>query len=184
MAIALGCAVIALEVASEVSSRSTLFRRRMELMRSRILELHDAAADAQRQLATMRSERLARANVNRVLSAADVTLLRLLPAAASGAHGLVAISRQAGGAIIEIAGLQTAAGRICVMWWLRAQEPPAKAAEINPDFDGRLSLALPMPPRGARITGVIITLEPGPPVGQPKGGILLKGLLPRPQGLS
>jgi len=182
LAIALGCAAVALETAFDLSSRSASFHRRLELLGSRISRLRAQAADAERQLAAIRAERTIRANINGVLSARDVVVLRLTPGAGSNAGGLLGISKQAGGAIIEIAGLPAAAGQTCVMWWLLAQGPPAKAAEFNPDPDGRLSLAIQLPPRGVRIAGAIVTLEPGRP--QPKGGIVLKGVLPMPRVLS
>jgi hypothetical protein len=184
VAIALGCAAIALETASELSSRSGNFHRRLELLGSRISRLRTEAADAERQVAAMHAEQLARANVNRVLSAPDVVVLRLTPGAGSNARGLVAVSRQAGDAFVEVAGLSPPAGHTSVMWWLLAQGPPAKAAEFDPAADGRLSLTIQMPPRGARIAGAIITLGPGKSPEQPDSRIILKGLLPRPQVLS
>jgi len=184
VAIALGCAAIALDTVSELSSSSANFHRRLELLGSRMARLRTEAADAERELAAMRAERLARADVNRVLSAPDVMVFRLTPGPGSNARGLAAISRRAGGAIIEVAGLSAAAGHTGAMWWLMAQGPPAKAAEFNPDADGRLSLAIQMPPRGARIAGAIITLESGMSPDKPGGRIVLKGMLPRPRVLS
>jgi Anti-sigma-K factor rskA len=184
VAIALGCAAVAQEIAGELSSRTAFFHRRVEFLISRNSELRTEAANTERQLARMHAERTAPANINRVLSATDVMVLRLTPGAGSSAHGLLAISREAGGAIIEIGGLPAASGKTCVIWWLPARRSPAKASEFNPDADGRVSLAVPMPPRGARIAGAIITLESGKPVDQPQGRIMLKGVLPMPQVLS
>jgi hypothetical protein len=184
VAIALGCAAITLETLSELSARYSNFHHRLELIGSRISRLRSEAAEADRQLATMHAEQLARANVNRVLSAPDVTVLRLAPGAASSARGLVAISRQAGDAIIEVAGLRVAAGHTSVMWWLPAQAPPAKAAELDPGADGRLSLAIQMPPRGARIAGAIVTLETEKSPDKPNGRIMLRGVLAKPQVFS
>jgi hypothetical protein len=184
IAIAVGCAAIALEMASELSSRSVNFHRRLELLSSRIARLHTAAANAERQLATMRDEQLARTRVNRVLSAPDVIVLRLTPCAGSSTHGLVAISRQEGAAIIEISGLSATAGHTSVLWWLLTHGPPAKGAEFDPGADGRLSRAIQIPPRGAKIAGVIVTLGSEKSPGKAGGRILLKGVLPSPQVLS
>ncbi len=184
VAIALGCAVVALETSSELLSRSTRFHRRLELLGSRISRLRTEVADAKRELSSMRAEQLARANVNRVLAAPDVMLLRFTPGAGINARGLIAISSQANDAVLEVAGLQAAAGHTCVMWWLLAQGPPAKAAEFNPAADERLSLAIRMPPRGTMIAGAIITLEAGGPPDKPDGRVMLRGMLPKPQVLS
>jgi Anti-sigma-K factor rskA len=169
VAMALGCAAVALETALDLSSRSASSRRRLELLGARISRLRSQAADAERQLAAMDAERTTRAGINHVLSATDVLVVRLTPGAGSHARGLLAISRQAGGAVLEIAGLP--AGETCVMWWTLTQGPPAKAAEFSPDAEGRLSLAVQLP-RGMRIAGAIVTLEP------PKGRIVLRGMLP------
>jgi Anti-sigma-K factor rskA len=184
IALALGCAAVALENASELSSRSMNFHRRVELLGSQISRLRSEISDAGRQLAAMRAQQFAHANLNRVLSAPDVMVLHLTPGPGTSAHGLVALSRQAGDAILEVAELSAAAGHTCVMWWLLAPGPPAKAAEFNPDVDERLSLTIRMPPRGAKIVGAIITLEPGKSPDKPNGRIMLRGVLPRPQVLS
>jgi hypothetical protein len=184
IAIALGCSAVALETAFELSSRSASFHRRLEVLDSRIARLRAQAADDGHQLAALRAKQALGAKVNRVLSAADVMVLRLTPGARSSERGLLAVSKQSGSAIIEIAELHIATDQTCVIWWLLARGPPAKAAASKPDADGRLSLAIQMPPRGARIAGAIVTLESGQLVDQPKGRIVLKAMLPAAKVLS
>jgi hypothetical protein len=184
LAVALGCAAVALEMASELSSRRTRFNRRVEVLRSRMSGLHTDVADAERQVAALRAEQHAGADVNRILAAKDLMVLDLRSGTQSRARGLVAISRKAGGAIIEVAGLPAAAGQTCVVWWLLAQGPPTKAAEFLPDITGRRSLSIEMPPRSARIAGAMITLEPKKPASPPGETIVLKGVLPSPQVLN
>jgi hypothetical protein len=141
--------------------------------------LRTEAADAHRRLAAIGSERNAYASVNRVLSAADVLVVRLGPGSASKASGLVAISREAGSAIVEIAGLPAPAGQTCVLWWITTRQLPIKAAEFSPDTDGRVSLAVAIPPKRAGITGAIVTLESSKPVDQPRGRVMLRGVWPK-----
>jgi hypothetical protein len=167
IAIALGSLAVALEIASELSSRSTFFHHRMESIRSRI--------------ASLRAEQSASANISRVLSASDVVLLRLIPTAGSKAHGLIALSREAGGAFIEVGGLSIPAGHKCELWWLSVRGDAIRAIESDPEPDGHLSLAVPMPPGGTKIAGAIITLEPGKVATLPKGKVLLRGALLSPR---
>jgi len=184
IAIALGCGAITLEIASELSSRSANFHHRLELLSSRIALLRAEAAEAERQLAATRAGRLTHTKANRVLSAPDMMVLRLTPGiAGNSAHGIIAISKQEGAAIIEISGLSAIDGKINVLWWLSARGPPIKGAEFDLGADGRLSRAIPMPPRGVKVAGVSITLEPLKPAGRPGGRVLLKGILPRPEVL-
>jgi hypothetical protein len=184
VAIALGCAALAMEALSELSSRNAGFHRRLEMLAARLSRLRAEATDAERQLVAIRAEQFARADVDRVLSAPDVTVLRLTPIAGSNAHGLVAVSKQAGDAIIAVGGLSAMAGHTGVMWWLLARAPAAKAAEFDPDADGRRWRAIQMPPHGAKIAGAIVTLEPRKSLGKPSGRILLKGMLTKPHVLS
>lgn len=179
VALALGCAAVAIEMASELSSRATFFHHRLELLHWQVLELRAEADDAERQLAVMRTERAAGPDLNRVLSATDVVVLRLRPSAGREAHGMAAISRQLSAAIIEIAGMPAASGQTYVMWWLLARGAPSKAAILSPDTQGRLSLAIQTPPRGASVAGAIVTLEAGKAIDQPDGEVMLKGELPR-----
>ena len=184
IAIALGCTAIALETATELSRRSANFHQRLEFLGERISRLRSETVDAQQQLAALRAAQLARANANRVLSAPDLVLLRLAPGADRNARGLVAISRRTGDAILEVSGLAVGAGHATVMWWLLVERPPARAAAFSPDADGRRSLEVQIPPRGAKIAGVVITLEPEKSLDEPNGKIMLRGLLPKPQILS
>jgi Anti-sigma-K factor rskA len=183
VAIALGCAAVASEIASELSSRTTFFHHRLQLLRSRISELRSEANDAERHLAAMHAEPAAGADTTRVLSAADVVVLRLRPSPASKAAGMAAISRRVGGAIIEISGLPAIVGQTYVAWWLLARGAPSKAAIFTPRADGSLSRAIEMPPPGASVAGAIVTLESQNAARQPDGKIILKGELPRPQVL-
>jgi hypothetical protein len=184
LAVALGYGALLLGIVAELSSSSAHLHSRLELQAAELARLRNEAANAEQQLAEIHAERRARDQVNRVLSAPDVRVLRLMAGKGSKARGLAAISRQEGGAVIELAGMAPLAGGTGVMWWLPAQGAPAKAAELAPGADGRLSLAIAMPPRGARIAGAIITLEFGKPRDKPYGKIMLKGVLPRPQVLS
>ena len=184
LAIALGCAAVAIEIASELSSRTIFFRHRLELLRWRISELRTEADDAQRQLAAVRAEQTSRSDLNRVLSAADAVVLRLTSSPGSKAAGVVVISREVDTAIIDIGGLPAAAGQTYEIWWLLARGAPSKAATFSPPADGRLSLTIGMPPRGASITGAIVTLKFRKAVHRPDDRIMLKGELPIPEVLS
>jgi hypothetical protein len=65
VAIALGCAAIAFETPSGLSSRNATLQRRLEVQGARIVHLRVEAASAQRQLAMMSAQLLGRVSVNR-----------------------------------------------------------------------------------------------------------------------
>ncbi len=161
LALALGCAAVALETASELSVRSTAFYHRLQFLRSRIAQLRTQAANAERYLAALRAERAARADVNQVLSADDAIVIPLKLDRTGDSSGMVVISRKAGNAIVEIAGLPPpAAGATYVLWWLPARGQPIKVGDVTPRRDGRLSLTVPISPGTPHIAGADITLEP------------------------
>jgi hypothetical protein len=184
IAIAFGWAAVASEIASNLSSHNRFLYHRIESLRAQISELRIEAVDAERRLATMRTELATGAEVNSVLSAPDLIVLPLRPPAGTDTRGLLAISKQAGTAIIELAGLPARTDKTCTIWWLLAEGAPLRAAELRPGPDGRLSSAIPMPTRAIRIAGAIITLEPGKPANQPKGRLVLRGVMPNPLVLS
>lgn len=141
-------------------------------------------SNEERQLVAMRAERAARESINRVLSAPDATLIRLVPAQPVGStSGLVAISKKAGKAVLEVAGLPPVKGRNYVMWWMPSRGAPAKAVSFQTSPDERASVVLSMPPRGATINGATVTLEAENAAAQPTGEALLKGAIAKPRVL-
>jgi len=183
-AIALGCALVALETASELSSTSTYFHHRLGLLGSRASLMRAQIEDVERELTAMKADRTARANLDRILAAPDAKLMRLRPAAARNAKGLILVSKQAGEAVCEVAGLPAAADRIYVMWWLPVRGEPAIAAQFQPRPDDHLSVVVQMPAHGTAIAGAIVTLEAAKPLTKPIGPVVLKGALPKPRALS
>jgi anti-sigma-K factor RskA len=181
LAIAFGWAAVASEIASELSSRNTSLYRLVESLRSRISELRIEVIDAERRDAATRAELATSVEIDSVLSAPDLIVLRLRPPSGTSAHGLLAISKQTETAIVELAGMSTETDKACTLWWLLAQGDEVRANLLHPDAKGRLSSAISMPPRGIRIVGAIITLEPGKHTNKPKGRLVLEGALANPQ---
>jgi hypothetical protein len=180
IALSLGCAAVALETASELSSRSMSFHRRLEVLGSRVNRMRTQMADAERELSTMQAERLARARLNRVLAAPDLMLMRLTPTRSGpGVVGLVAISKTEGEAVLEAEGLSVNAGDNCVLWWVPERGTPIKAAEFDPGPEHQVSVSIQMPPRGARISSAIITAEAAKSPETPRGTVILQGNLPQ-----
>ena len=181
VAFALACAAVALETAFESSSRSASFHRHLELLGARVSRLRTEVADAKRQLAPMNTERDSTASISRVLTATDVAILRLRDGG-TNARGLLALSSSVGAAIVVVSGLSATVGQTCLVWWLLAKGPPLVAAQFKPDADGRVLLAIRLPRGGYRIAGAVLTLESGK--FECAGGIVLKGVFPRPEGLN
>jgi hypothetical protein len=178
LAVAFGCAAVALETASELSSRSAFFYHRLQFLRARIAHLQAQTADADRYVAALPAERAGHADVNQVLSAGDATVIPLELSRSRDRRGMAVISRKVGDAIVEIAGLPPESGEATyVMWWLPLGSQPIRAADLTPDPDGRVSLTVPISPRMANIGGVIVTLEPRKAVGGPNGPTILNGKL-------
>src|SRR5437588_12985418 len=69
VALALGCAAVALEVASELSSSSRTYHRRLDLLGSRVSQMRAHIASIERQLSAVRAENVTRNKMNHILSA-------------------------------------------------------------------------------------------------------------------
>ena len=177
-AIALACAVVALENASQFLSSSTHYHHRLQFLSSRIERMQTDLANAQQQLSAMRAERDLRESMNRILQSPDAVVLHLGGDAGShNSSGLVAFSKNAGKAVLEVAGLPASPGNWYVMWWLPAGKPPVKAAQFRTDSDGRAAVRVQMPPAHQPIAGSMITDEHDGSPNQPSSQIVLKSAL-------
>jgi anti-sigma-K factor RskA len=184
VALALGCAAVALEVAAELSASSTTYHHRLNLLGSRVSQMRAHIASIERQLSAARAENVTRTRMNHILSAPDAMILRLAPAGGSTARGLVAISRATSAAVLEVAGLPQPSEGSYVMWWMPIQGKPSKATEFRPDGEQRASIVAQLPPRGTKVAGIMVTMEGGKTIDQPAGPAILKGEFARPGAVS
>jgi Anti-sigma-K factor rskA len=177
-AIALACVIVALEHASQLSSSSTHYHHRLRVLSARVAQIQTELADARRQLSVMRAEQDSRETMNRILQSRDAAVVPLgADVANHNTSGLIAISKNAGKAMLEVAGLPASPGNWYVMWWLPAGKPPVRAAQFRTDSDGRAAVRVQMPPVHQPILGSMITDERDGSPGQPSGQIVLKGAL-------
>src|ERR1700730_4896529 len=91
LALALACAIVALETSSELTHRSASYHRRLVQLVARIKQMRGEMATADRRIAGMRNEAAVRERLGHILAAPDTRLIRLGAPRASGPSGLVAI---------------------------------------------------------------------------------------------
>jgi hypothetical protein len=189
LAFALACAIVALEFGSELSHRSQHYRNRISSLSSRLKAMRGEVANADRELAEMRTAVVTRDELNRILAAPDARLIRLIPAEhehftgtpSSAPHGLIVMSRKLGRAVFEVAGLTPlAAGQRYTLWWMVEKHRAVKAAQFMTAGDGRATVAAAMPPEKTAIEECIVTA--GPAVGVPEQGGVVTMLSSRARG--
>jgi hypothetical protein len=169
LAFALACAIVALEFGAELSHRSQHYRNRISALSSRLKAMRGEVANADRELAEMRTAVVTRDELNRILAAPDVRLIRLIPAehehptgtAGNAPRGLIVTSRRLGRAVFEVAGLTPlAAAQRYTLWWMIEKHGAVQAAQFMTVGDGRATVAAAMPAEKAAIEDCIVTAGP------------------------
>jgi hypothetical protein len=183
LAIALACAVVAFEFASDLSYRSAGFRHRLAQLGARIDRMRGQMAMADRQLADMRSQEATRNALNAILAAPDARLIRLVPPLPNAlSSGIVVISKRQARAVLEVAGLPPSpapspANQVYTLWWTLQHRPPVKGVQFNTAADGRAALALQLPPHDELLAAGFVTRQANRLADQPDGPIELSGVV-------
>lgn len=189
LAFALACAIVAMEFGAELSHRSQHYRNRISSLSSRLKAMRGEVETADRELAEMRTAVVTRDELNKILAAPDVRLIRLIPAdhehpagtSNSASRGLIVTSRHLGRAVFEVAGLTPlAADQRYTLWWMVDKHGAFKAAQFVTSSDGRATVAAAMPAEKAAIEECIVTA--GPAAGMPGQASVVTMLSSRSRG--
>ena len=176
-ALAIACAIVAIESSFELFRRSDHYNHRLTYLASRVRQMRGEVASADRELASMRVEVAARDDLARVLAAPDAQLIKLAPPnQASSANGLVAISKKLNHAVLQVSSLpQPPRGSGYHLWLLVEKGEPFDAAQFQIDPQGEAIVATQLPPREASVAASEVTFEPTTGSSKPTGAIQLLG---------
>jgi hypothetical protein len=176
-AVAIACAIIAVESSFELFRRSDHYNHRLTYLASRVRQMRGEVASADRELASMRVEVAARDDMARVLAAPDAQLIKLAPPdRASSANGLIAISKKLDHAVLQVTGLpQPPHGAGYHLWLIVEKGEPLDAAQFQIDSQGGAIVAAQLPPREASVAASEVTVEPASGSSKPTGAIQLQG---------
>jgi len=180
LALAMACAVVALETSSELTYRSASYHRRLAQLVGRIKQMRGQMATADRQIAGLRSEAAARDRLGHILAAPDTRLIRLGAPRSGGPSGLVVISRSLTSAVCEVSNLPPAAvGNSYMLWWTVERRGPIKAAQFQTAADGSATVIAQLR-GGDDPAAAIVTVQPDATADKPGGAVKLKGGPPVP----
>lgn len=175
LALALACAMVALETSSELTYRSASYHRRLVQLVARIKQMRGQMATADRRIAGMRNEAAVRDRLGHILAAPDTRLIRLGAPGGAGPSGLVAISRTLASAVCEVSNLPpAAAGQSYMLWWTVERRGPIKAAQFQTAADGQATVVAQLPGRD-NPSAAIVTVQPDNGPDKPAGAVKLKG---------
>lgn len=181
IAVALACAMVALETSSELFHRNAYYHRRLLRLIGHIHEMRGQIDSADRELAGMRDEDAAHSRLPLILAASDVRLFRLSPPRNVDGKGFVAISRKVASAVIEVSDLPPpAAGQNYTLWWTFDRHAPVKAVQFRTAADGRAAILAKLPPIDSERTAALVTVEQGDAATVPAGEVKLRGSASRP----
>jgi hypothetical protein len=176
-AVALACAIVAVEMSEELMSRINHYRHRIATLNKKVDRLKREAAVDEKRLAAAREEIVSKDRIKSILLAPDVKKIKLTGAkSADVASGTVSLSKKMAGAVLGARGLPTPIeGQVYDVWWILKAGPPAKAAEFVSALDGTANAYMDPPPQGSIAIECVVTLEPSEGGIQPTGDAKLKG---------
>ena len=181
LAVALACAMVALEMSSELLHRSSYYRHRLSRLTGHIHEMAGKIDTADRQIAGMRDEAAARRDLPLILAASDVRLFRLNPPNGSGGKGFVAMSRKVGSAVIEVSDLpELGAQQNYALWWTFTRRPPLKAVEFRTSADGNATAAAKLPSPEGEVSAALVSVETGDAHSVHAAEVKLRGVASKP----
>jgi anti-sigma-K factor RskA len=180
-AVAAAAAIVLFVYNRVISDRANRIELRqlaqLESLGSQLKNSRSDLTAAQTEAAALRGVLDERVKLDRVLMSPDLQLTRMGPAGpASGAGGVVALSRASRAAMVQAFGLPpTPAGKTYELWWITKEGGPVKAGLFLARA-GRPAVApASMPPSGQRVMLAAVTLEPAGGVDKPTGQMYLKG---------
>jgi hypothetical protein len=176
LAIGLGSAMVAIEIASELAYRTHAMNHRIAHLNEAVRTLKRAESATQRKLGSARLQASEGEVIGKILFAPDLKITRLVatPAGAAGASGVIAMSESAGAAMVGVTGLRPSDdSNVYRIWYL----PRRGIARWIDDFlvgdDGKATLAIELPQISSK--GVIaITLESQDYAEEPSGPVALQ----------
>ena len=176
-AVALACAIVAVEMSEELVTRITSYRHRIATLNKKVDRLKREAAVDEKRLAAARQEIVSKDRIKSILLAPDVKKIKLTSANSTDlASGTVSLSKKMGGAVLVARGLPSPVdGEVYDAWWILRVGPPAKAAEFVSALDGTANAYVDPPPQGSIATECVVTLEPSEGGIEPTGATKLKG---------
>jgi len=157
-AVAIGCAVVAMEMVGESGQRASHFRHRADQLQARLGRIEERLTLANREVAEMRRQAAVREQFNRILAAPDGQLVRLeAPDRRGEAHGALALSPRLAEAVLEVSGLpQSASPQRFAVRWIRRQGAPLLAAEFAARNPGQPDVLVQLAPPPPEVSAVVI----------------------------
>ncbi len=176
LAVGLGAAIVAVEIATELAQRTHAMNHRIARLNEIVRTLRRTQSATQRKLGSARLQATEGELIGKILFAPDLKITRLnrTSAGAAGASGVIAMSESAGAAMVGVTGLKPSDdGNVYRIWYL----PRRGIARWIDDFlvgeDGKATVAIELPQISSR--GVIaITLESQDYAESPSGPVALQ----------
>ncbi|MGO9267621.1 MAG: hypothetical protein ACLQBA_22515 [Candidatus Binataceae bacterium] len=180
VAIAIACAVVAMEMAGEFDARASHFRHRADQLQARLGRIEQRLTMADHEVTEMRRQAEVRERFNRILAAPDGQLVRLeAPDRRGLIHGALAFSPRLAQAVLEVTGLPQGDGQQrFALRWIRRQGAPSLAAEFAARDPGQPDVVVEVAPPPPEVTAMVVDpASPAASSGKAVASPLLRGEL-------
>lgn len=177
IALALGCAIVAFEMSSELFSRSAHYYHHLHSLSAQLKRMRGQIETEDQQIAEMRGETGVHESLSRILASPDLRTILLRPSDnRSKATARLAMSHKLGRAVLEVEGVPPApTGRVYQLWWTFDHASPTAAAQFQTRLDWRAAVGMHLP--SAAIAGALVTVA-SPNVSDKPGAAVLKSIHP------
>lgn len=181
-AAALAALIVLAEFSQLMIHRTHYFVDRLRAANETVRQLKRRVSSAEKRNATATENASTDELLKRVVSAPDLRTIKLTDASARSksdgsappASGTLAVSDSQKLAVLQVAGIPSAAeGTVYRVWWEEKRGSETLAVEFMTDKAGKATVPMQPPPRNA--STVVITSETGTGAAKPSGPVVLKG---------
>ncbi len=172
MALALGVAMVAMELHAQSQTRATRLHQRLTLEQSKVVQLQQAVALANHAIAVEDGALAVQEKFNEILLTPDTRLIHF-DKGTSALSGIIILNQRLEVAAVELSGMRMA-GQVAELWWIPRQGDPIAACQLSFDNRGKAITFVNPTPFFGDIASVIVALQSHKNDGDRTRNILLK----------
>jgi hypothetical protein len=173
----IGIAIYANRIIDQLHRVNETHRQELDVMDSRLGDLRAELSRARGEVDALEGVLGQRVQLEKILSAPDLRLIRLEPLTpAPGAGAIVAVSATNKTAVFQATGLPaTPSGKTYELWWITKERGPVAAGLFQAEDGHPVVVLVALPPAAEHVLLSAVTLEAAGGVSKPAGAMYLKG---------
>jgi hypothetical protein len=157
LALALGVTVVMMEIHAQLRIHAARVHQRLTLEQSKVIQLQQAVASANRAIAVEDSALIAQEKFNEILLTPDTRLIHFEKGTPT-LLGIIVINQRLKVAAVEISGAKMA-NQVAELWWMPRQGEPIASDKLRFDNRGKATTFVNLMPFFSHIKSVVVLLQ-------------------------